>query len=119
MSANGLGALERGVRRTPQRETLLLLADALALNAEQRRAFESAAMRPRLLRPGDGRASVTAGPWPEVATSNLPIALTSFIGRETQIGEITSLVGEHRLVTITGTGGIGKTRMALQVGARS
>jgi predicted ATPase/transcriptional regulator with XRE-family HTH domain len=116
MSANGLGALERGVRRTPQRETLLLLADALALNAEQRRAFESAATRPRLLRPGDGRASVTAGPWPEVATSNLPIPLTSFIGREVQIGQIAGLVRTHRLVTITGTGGIGKTRMALHVG---
>jgi hypothetical protein len=43
MSANGIGALERGYRRTPQRETLALLVDALALNAEQRRVFEAAA----------------------------------------------------------------------------
>jgi hypothetical protein len=43
MSANGIGALERGYRRTPQRETLALLVDALALNEEQRREFEAAA----------------------------------------------------------------------------
>jgi predicted ATPase len=74
-------------------------------------------MRPGSLRAGDGRASVTAGPWPEAATSNLPTALASFVGRDAQVSEITTLVGEHRLVTITGTGGIGKTRTALQVGA--
>jgi transcriptional regulator with XRE-family HTH domain len=45
MSTNGIGALERGYRRTPQRETLTLLVDALALNEEQRREFEAAATR--------------------------------------------------------------------------
>jgi transcriptional regulator with XRE-family HTH domain len=45
MSANGIGALERGYRRTPQRETLRLLADALELDAEQRKEFEAAATR--------------------------------------------------------------------------
>ncbi|MGB8965551.1 MAG: helix-turn-helix transcriptional regulator, partial [Candidatus Cybelea sp.] len=41
MSANGIGALERGDRRTPQRETLALLARALALSDEQRGALEA------------------------------------------------------------------------------
>jgi transcriptional regulator with XRE-family HTH domain len=49
MSTNGIGALERGYRRSPQRETLALLAGALALDGEQRREFEAAA-RPGLVR---------------------------------------------------------------------
>ena len=52
-----------------------------------------------------------------MGTSNLPIALTSFVGRGAEFDEVTALLREHRLVTVTGAGGIGKTRMALQVGA--
>jgi class 3 adenylate cyclase len=47
--------------------------------------------------------------------NNLPLQLTSFIGRETEIAETVRLVGEHRLVTLTGPGGTGKTRLALAV----
>ena len=47
--------------------------------------------------------------------NNLPLQLTSFIGREKEITEICSLVKDHRLVTLTGSGGTGKTRLALQV----
>ena len=43
MSERGVGALERGDRRTPQRETVLLLADALELRDEERRALQAAA----------------------------------------------------------------------------
>jgi predicted ATPase/class 3 adenylate cyclase len=49
--------------------------------------------------------------------NNLPIQLTSFIGREKEIAEIKSLVEHNRLVTLTGSGGVGKTRHSLQVGA--
>jgi predicted ATPase/class 3 adenylate cyclase len=49
-----------------------------------------------------------------VFPNNLPIQLTSFIGREKQIEEIIRLLGEHRLVTLTGPGGVGKTRLAIQ-----
>jgi transcriptional regulator with XRE-family HTH domain len=59
MSVNGIGALERGYRRTPRRETCSLLADALGLNDEERREFEAAAARPGLVRraaPGVGIA---------------------------------------------------------------
>ena len=48
---------------------------------------------------------------------NLPIQLTSFIGRTREIAEIKRLLGPARLVTLTGSGGAGKTRLALQVGA--
>jgi predicted ATPase/class 3 adenylate cyclase len=48
---------------------------------------------------------------------NLPIQLTSFIGREKEMEQITQFISAHRLVTLTGVGGTGKTRLALQVAA--
>jgi predicted ATPase/transcriptional regulator with XRE-family HTH domain len=110
VSTQGVSALERGYRRTPQRETLSLLVGALALNDEQREEFEAAAARSVLLGRG---ASVTVGPWADGASAALPLALTSFVGREVELDEIATLVLEHRMVTLTGTGGIGKTQTAL------
>lgn len=53
----------------------------------------------------------------DARSHNLPIQLTSFIGREREIGEIKRLLGTTRLLTITGAGGSGKTRVGLQVAA--
>jgi predicted ATPase/class 3 adenylate cyclase len=50
-------------------------------------------------------------------THNLPIALTRFIGRAADLVAVAGLLAEHRLVTLTGPGGTGKTRLALQVAA--
>jgi hypothetical protein len=50
---------------------------------------------------------------------NLPIQVTSFIGRESEIQEITGLFDDAHCVTITGIGGTGKTRLALEVGRES
>jgi predicted ATPase/class 3 adenylate cyclase len=49
--------------------------------------------------------------------NNLPAELTAFIGRDREIGEVRALVGSARLVTLTGAGGAGKTRLGLQVAA--
>lgn len=48
---------------------------------------------------------------------NLPAQTTRFIGRENEIAEIKQALHEHRLVTLTGSGGTGKTRLSLQVAA--
>ena len=53
----------------------------------------------------------------DVHPHKLPIQLTSFIGREREIAEVKRLLGVARLVTLTGSGGAGKTRLALQVAA--
>ena len=50
-------------------------------------------------------------------SNNLPAQLTSFVGREDEVAEITALLQEQRLVTLTGAGGVGKTRASLQVAA--
>jgi predicted ATPase/DNA-binding CsgD family transcriptional regulator/DNA-binding XRE family transcriptional regulator len=106
MSARGVQDIERGVS-IPHRSTLRRLTRALALRGEERRCFECAA-RPH------GQTALHAE-WN--AAGNLPKALTSFMGRKHEAAEIAQLLGRSRLLTLTGTGGIGKTRLALQVAA--
>jgi non-specific serine/threonine protein kinase len=50
----------------------------------------------------------------ETAAHNLPLSSSSFIGRREELAEVARLVGEHRIVTLTGAGGSGKSRLALQ-----
>ncbi|MCV7381949.1 LuxR family transcriptional regulator [Mycobacterium alsense] len=50
-----------------------------------------------------------------VASHNLPAQLTSFVGRQAQMGELRQLVADNRLITLTGAGGAGKTRLAVEV----
>src|SRR6516162_3765733 len=47
--------------------------------------------------------------------AELPPELTSFVGRRGQIRQVTELLAQARLVTLTGSGGVGKTRLALRV----
>jgi predicted ATPase len=54
----------------------------------------------------------------DTTPGNLRPATTSLIGRESEVGEIEAAVKAHRLVTLTGVGGVGKTRLALAVAAR-
>lgn len=51
--------------------------------------------------------------------NNLPHRLTTFIGREQEQTEIIHLIAKYRLVTLVGAGGVGKSRLALQVGEKS
>ena len=54
----------------------------------------------------------------DATPGNLRPATTSFIGRETELAEVEEALNAHRLVTLTGVGGVGKTRLALEVAAR-
>lgn len=51
--------------------------------------------------------------------SNLPVAATTFVGREREIDTVLDLIATNRIVTVTGVGGVGKTRLALEVAASS
>ncbi|MET9339563.1 BTAD domain-containing putative transcriptional regulator [Nonomuraea sp. NPDC003804] len=55
---------------------------------------------------------------PATTPTNLPVPMTGLIGREGATAEVRSLVESHRLVTLTGPGGVGKTRLALEVAAQ-
>jgi predicted ATPase/DNA-binding XRE family transcriptional regulator len=106
ISVDAVGALERGVHQAPHRETLQLLIDALDLSPEQKRAIEGAAK---------GRSRPRAAPGP--VRSNLQLAMTPFFGRAREIEEITEMFDRFPLITLTGAGGVGKTRLAMRVGA--
>jgi predicted ATPase/DNA-binding XRE family transcriptional regulator len=109
MSARAISDLERHPDRTPRLDSVASLADALDLDASQRAALLAAA------RPDPG--AVTATAWP----GGLPRPLTPLIGREATVTEVTGLLvnGGVRLLTLTGPGGVGKTRVALEAAARA
>lgn len=56
---------------------------------------------------------------PSEQPHNLPAPITSFVGREAELADVERLLGEARLVTLTGVGGAGKTRLALEAAARA
>jgi predicted ATPase/transcriptional regulator with XRE-family HTH domain len=111
LSRTGLSDLERGVRQLPRLETVRLLADALGL-AEDDRAALLAAARPALFRRGPSESS-------PLRRAGLPVPLTRLIGREPDVRALqTRLQASHsRLVTVTGSGGVGKTRLAIAAAA--
>ncbi|MET0579046.1 MAG: BTAD domain-containing putative transcriptional regulator, partial [Ilumatobacteraceae bacterium] len=71
---------------------------------------------------GVGSPAATSSPErphpPSVAASPLPIALTSLVGRDSLVDRVLGFVGACRLVTLVGPGGVGKTRLLLEVGTR-
>jgi predicted ATPase/DNA-binding XRE family transcriptional regulator len=108
LSVRGLSDLERGARRAPHVATVRRLADALRLGEVDRGGLLAAAAR----LPGQR----SDGGWaPTVGQPQLPHALTSFVGRERQVAEIQQLLSRTRILTLTGTGGVGKTRLALEL----
>jgi predicted ATPase/DNA-binding CsgD family transcriptional regulator len=64
-----------------------------------------------------GKSTGSPEPVATQTLNNLPAQVSSFIGRDGELAEVRALVGSWRLVTLTGTGGAGKTRLALQVAA--
>jgi predicted ATPase/DNA-binding SARP family transcriptional activator len=68
------------------------------------------------IRAGEGRTAKPSRP--PAPRHNLPAQLTSFIGREKELAEIERLISTHRLVTLAGPGGTGKTRLSLQAAGR-
>ncbi len=109
LSARTISDLERGISRRPHRETVNLLIQALQLSPAERSALETAVWA-AAIRPPD---STTAGSHP----GSVPVHLTSFVGREAELRVAHDRLRRHgaRLVTLTGPGGSGKSRLAVRV----
>ena len=112
VSGAAISALEQGVRRSPYPQTLVALACALELDADESAALMQAARRPSEVVP---RAKTPSGV-PAPGQPRLPHALTRLVGRERELREVEQQILAARLVTLVGPGGIGKTRLALEVG---
>ncbi|HZX67647.1 MAG TPA: helix-turn-helix domain-containing protein, partial [Candidatus Elarobacter sp.] len=116
MSVDAISALERGARRAPRRDTVALLLEALHLGDAERIALETAAAeaRPSRPRPPDSRDRADSGDRQSQTSHNLPFPLTTFYGREDELRALIAGVVERRVTTITGVGGVGKTRLAIE-----
>ncbi|MGB6712524.1 MAG: helix-turn-helix domain-containing protein [Candidatus Cybelea sp.] len=125
VSVEAIGALERGTRTRPYRETVALLSRALGLSPEREALLESAidATRPprqQVSVDGVSRSllRIVCPDREGTPRHNLPRQLTSFVGRQRAVDAIAALLREHRLVTVVGAGGVGKTRIAVEIGSR-
>ena len=111
LSVRAVSSIEQGARRAPYRHTVALLSEALELSPRERQAFDAAA---NSARSSKARRSTSQS---RVPANNLPRPLTPFISRP-EVDELAPLLRAHRLVTITGSGGVGKTRTAIEVSHR-
>ena len=110
LTPQAIGLLERGKRRQPHAYTVQKLAEALVLDGRDLSEFEAAARRSTAPRSRDN-----------TPVYRVPTPPTSLVGREHEVASIATLLRDRdvRLLTLTGPGGVGKTRLAIEVARRS
>ncbi len=118
VSPRAVSDLERGINRTARHDTAVQLAGALGLAVPARSLFVAAALG-RIQATQVLAARQTQAPGGPLAPAGgmhgfVP-ALTSFVGRAGPVREVAGLLDRYRLVTVTGPGGTGKTRLAAEV----
>ena len=104
VSTQAISALECGLRKAPYPKTVALLAGALGLDEARRSQLTDAATAARATRADGGG----------FRKGNLPQAIGPVVGRAREIAELDAALHAHRLVTVLGPGGIGKTTLALE-----
>jgi predicted ATPase/transcriptional regulator with XRE-family HTH domain len=122
LSRNAISALERGERQRPFPHTVQALAAALGLSDPERdRLFRLARARASAPRAADAApvpaAAAVGAEADELPSRPLPLAPNALLGRETERRVVAVAFDDHRcrLVTLSGAGGVGKSRLALQL----
>jgi transcriptional regulator with XRE-family HTH domain len=122
LTAKAISMLERGERRRPHPHTVRSLANALGLPEEERAVLTGAIPRRTS---GYGAPVPTPVPVEEAAATHsfaLPLSLTPLLGREREVEEIAGLLlgrTSVRLLTLTGLGGIGETRLGIEAARKA
>ena len=119
-SANYLSKLERDQRQPPQ-VALDRLADVLGLGSQDRDRLRAARDQHRPAPAAQpAQPSLQPSPQPHPLPPPLPLPLTTLLGRDAELAVLARLLGrpDVRLVTVVGPGGVGKTRLALEVAAQ-
>jgi len=113
LSVDAISVIERGKRGVPRPDTVALLARALGLSSEERAAFIAAA-RAIGVPPAASVAPARTSP---LTLPPLPAFLTALVGRVREVAAVRErlLQPGTRLLTLTGPGGVGKTRLAVEV----
>ena len=106
LSVHAVSALERGQRRRPQAETVRALSAALDLSGESREALL-----------GSARTPAPAPAVDELSGASVPLALTVLLGRDADVQTLRQWLADKaaRLITLIGPGGVGKTRLAVEL----
>ena len=114
VSVRAVSDLERGVNALPRLHTAIALADGLGLQGAERRAFE------RHARPSEDDGEPAGEPLAVPSRARPPLTLDAFVDDGSRVDAVLSLVADrsNRVVSLTGPGGVGKTRLALEVAAR-
>jgi len=99
--------------RKPSAEIVDQLINILEIPQSEKDNFLKFARGDWTKAPGENS---TTKPWQATKSTrtNLPTSLTSFIGREKELAEVVDLLAQHRLVTLMGPGGMGKTRLSIE-----
>ena len=129
LSVAAISALERGLTRWPYRDTIARLATALQLATAERSALTRAGQRPARIRAGPSasapgaafsRPARRATPVGTIRRNSMPVPLTGLIGRSAELDGLEQLFNapHARLLTLVGTGGVGKTRLAIAAADR-
>jgi predicted ATPase/class 3 adenylate cyclase/ribosome-binding protein aMBF1 (putative translation factor) len=104
LSRRGLADLERGARNYPHGDTVRRIAEALGLSQSDTAALIASGQR--------------SEPSTSISRYSLPAEPVAMVGRDHEISELQLILKSARLVTLAGPGGIGKTRLALELARR-